>query len=203
MSRSIHERFQEIAGELSPALERAISSMAPVNLRKRRELELPVVLCRQIAGQQLSVKAARTIWTRVIHSSGHTPLIEYLAESKACELRACGMSGNKAKAMKAILAAHHSGILDVDRLDTMDHTARSAWLMQIWGVGQWTADMIGISYFADPDIWPAQDVTVSNTLQRLTSRRRKTIRTAERFAPHRTFLALYLWRIADTQSSKG
>ena len=199
MTRTVHNRFREISVEISPALHQAISTTGPIKLGLRRELALPVLLCRAIAGQQLSVKAARTIWGRVVQSANGAGLAEYIAAADTAQLRACGMSQNKSKAMKSIVAAHDSGRLDVGELETMDHEARSRRLTEIWGVGQWTADMIGISYFADPDIWPEQDVTVWKTLQRLTNRRRKTSLTAARFAPYRTYLALYMWKIADAQ----
>ncbi len=199
MTRTVHNRFREISGAISPVLHQAISTAGPVKLQQRRELELPVLLCRAIVGQQLSVKAARTIWGRVVESADQAPLVEYVAVADAAELRACGMSQNKARAMKSIVEAHEAGHLNIGELERMDHEARSRCLTEIWGVGQWTADMIGISYFADPDIWPENDVTVWKTLQRLTSRRRKTTLTAARFAPHRTYLALYMWKIADAQ----
>lgn len=199
MTRSVYNRFREISVEISPVLQQAITSTGPIKLGQRRELALPVLLCRAIAGQQLSVKAARTIWGRVVQSANGAGLAEYIAAADTAQLRACGMSQNKSKAMKSIVAAHDSGRLDVGELETMDHEARSRRLTEIWGVGQWTADMIGISYFADPDIWPEQDVTVWKTLQRLTNRRRKTSLTAARFAPYRTYLALYMWKIADAQ----
>lgn len=180
-------------------LQAAISAAGPVQLQPRRELDLPVLLCRAIAGQQLSVKAARTIWGRVIERAEQAPLVDYVASSELAALRACGMSQNKAKAMKAIVEAHASGRLSAGELESLNHQARSRRLTEIWGVGQWTADMIGISYFADPDIWPENDVTVWKTLQRLTSRRRKTTLTAARFAPYRTYLALYMWKIADAK----
>ena len=199
MTRTVYNRFREISVEISPVLHQAIASTGPIKLGQRRELSLPVLLCRAIAGQQLSVKAARTIWVRVVQSANGAGVAEYIAAADTAELRACGMSQNKSKAMKSIVAAHDSGRLDVGELETMDHEARSRRLTEIWGVGQWTADMIGISYFADPDIWPEQDVTVWKTLQRLTSRRRKTSLTAARFAPYRTYLALYMWKIADAR----
>jgi DNA-3-methyladenine glycosylase II len=74
--------------------------------------------------------------------------------------------------------------------------------MEIWGVGQWTADMLGIFYFGERDIWPDTDLAVWKTLQRLTSRRRKTTLTAAKFSPQRSLLAKYMWRIADASPNK-
>ena len=107
------------------------------------------------------------------------------------------MSAAKAKAIVAIADTHRGGGLDAEALRAMPSDERTAALTAIWGVGQWTADMMSMFYFGDEDIWPDGDVAARKTLQKLTSRRRKTTRTAERFAPHRSYLALYMWAHAD------
>jgi DNA-3-methyladenine glycosylase II len=171
-------------------------------LKPRNRTPLPEVLCRAIAGQQLSVKASRTIWGRVVESADGNPLITHIANTKPEVLRGCGLSNSKAKAMKAIVEADAAGQLDVDQLRDLDHDARSKRLTAVWGVGQWTADMMGISFFGDRNVWPESDITVWKTLERLTSRRRKSARTAAHFAPYRSYLALYMWRIADAAPSQ-
>lgn len=124
---------------------------------------------------------------------GDEDLVEYLSGRCTDSLRACGLSGAKTKAMQAIASAD----LDADELESLSHDERSKRLTAIWGVGRWTADMMGIFYFGDRDIWPDGDVTARKTLEALTSKRRKTQRTAERFAPYRSYLALHMYRHAD------
>ncbi|MFK8112193.1 MAG: DNA-3-methyladenine glycosylase [Rubripirellula sp.] len=202
MTRAIHLRFIAIAEQVSPKLADSIQTVGPVKLSRRDNQPIAELLCRVIAGQQLSVKAASTIWGRVTDGAGNSPLIDHIDVSSVEQLRGCGLSNNKAKAMKAIVEANSQGILNTDTLRSMDPEVRSKTLTGIWGVGQWTADMISISYFGDPNVWPDTDVTVWKTLEKLTSRRRKTALTAARFAPHRTYLALYMWKIADASPSE-
>lgn len=197
MSTLIYERFVEIAKDLSPVLTEAIARIGPIDLTPNRNAPFPERLCRAIAGQQLSVKAAQAIWGRVVDSAADQALIEYFAEVDLKDLRACGLSMAKAKAMGAIAIATRSGQLDADALAALNHSERTKHLTAIWGVGQWTADMMGIFYFGDADIWPEGDTTARKMLERLTSPRRKTTRTASRFAPYRSYLALYMWRQAD------
>ncbi len=203
MSVQIQARFAAIAQELSPALVAAIETIGPIDLVPRRDAPFPAVLCRAVAGQQLSVAAARTIWGRVVESAidggEQRSLIEHLAQAEPDTLRACGLSAAKAKAMGAIAIASLEGQLEAEALEQLEHSERSQRLTALWGVGQWTADMMGIFYFADPDIWPDGDVTARKTLEKLTSVRRKTTRTAARFAPYRSYLALYMWRQADAK----
>ncbi|MFW5661933.1 MAG: DNA-3-methyladenine glycosylase 2 family protein, partial [Oceanicaulis sp.] len=91
------------------------------------------------------------------------------------------------------------GRLDPDHLQSLDAEARAAELVTIWGVGRWTADMANMFWFAEPDVWPDGDVAARKTLEKLTSSRRSTVRTAARFAPHRSYLAYCMWRRADAK----
>jgi len=195
----IHTRLLATAAELSPPLAAAIAATGPLSVPRRAPgVALEDRLFRAVAGQQLSVKAAATIWARVEASAGRRRLVNHLAEVDPAALRACGLSGAKARSMRAIAEAARAGELDPDDLRSLDHTQRSLRLTAIWGVGQWTADMIGLFYFADPDIWPEGDVTARKTLRHLTSPRRKTTLSAARFAPARSYLALHMWRCADS-----
>lgn len=198
MSQTIHARFVEIARGLSEELAGAIATTPPLTLTPHQESPFCERLCRAVAGQQLSVKAAASIWARVVDSAHNEPLVDYLATASADRLRGCGLSAAKAKSMGAIALAAQSNQLNETMLEDLDHDERSRCLTEIWGVGQWTADMMGIFYFGDPDIWPDGDTTARKNLERLTSRRRKTVRTAARFAPYRSYLALYMWHQADT-----
>ena len=198
MSKAIHNRFVEIAREFSDDLADAIAHTKPLQLTPRKDSPFPERLCRAVAGQQLSVKAAASIWSRVVDSAADQPLIDYFATASPDTLRGCGLSAAKVKAMRAIALATLSNQLNEELLRELDHEERTQCLTEIWGVGQWTADMMGIFYFGDPDIWPDGDTTARKNLERLTSRRRKTVRTAARFAPYRSYLALYMWHQADT-----
>ncbi|MCE8033503.1 DNA-3-methyladenine glycosylase 2 family protein [Billgrantia tianxiuensis] len=197
MSEEIHLRFVEVARELSPSLADAFERGGPVTLQADDSQPLAERLCRSIAGQQLSVKAARSIWTRVVDAAGETPLMEFFVEPNQEVLRGCGLSGAKLRALCLIAEEARAGRLEAAELRRLDHAQRSQRLTALWGVGQWTADMISIFYFGEPDVWPEGDVAARKTLERLTSPRRKTLRTATRFAPHRSYLALYLWRHVD------
>ncbi|PIW31841.1 MAG: DNA-3-methyladenine glycosylase 2 family protein [Rhodobacterales bacterium CG15_BIG_FIL_POST_REV_8_21_14_020_59_13] len=197
--RAIHARFVDTARALSPALSDAIAALGPVELTSRADLPFADYLCRAIAGQQLSVKAAKTIWGRVEDSAGDVPLIEHLCDANTDLLRSCGLSRAKTKTVCAIAALARQGELKDDQLRAMSAAERTARITAIWGVGQWTADMMNMFWFGEPDIWPEGDVAARKTLQRLTSARRKTVRTAARFAPQRSYLALYMWRHVDAK----
>lgn len=197
MNALIHTRFLAIAEALSPELHDAMARGGPLPLRAASSTPFVPYLARAVAGQQLSVKAARSIWGRVETECADAPLIEALCEQRAEALRACGLSGAKVKTLIAIAEAARAGQLDESALRSMSAEDRVTHLTEIWGVGRWTADMANMFWFDEPDVWPDGDVAARKTLERLTSKRRKTVRTAARFAPHRSSLALYMWRHVD------
>jgi DNA-3-methyladenine glycosylase II len=192
-SNEIHLRFLEISDDLSSDLTGAIRQIGPIEFLPDDSLPLAHRLCRSVAGQQLSVTAARTIWQRVIEAANGTDLAEFFTEENREIMRSCGLSNAKVRAMCGISEEARAGNMEADDLRNLNHKERSRELTQLWGVGQWTVDMISIFYFGDEDVWPEGDLAVRNTLEHLTSPRRKTVRTAERFAPHRSRLALYMW----------
>jgi DNA-3-methyladenine glycosylase II len=105
------------------------------------------------------------------------------------------------RALQAIRQADEAGLLGSE-LALMCHAERSSILCSIRGVGQWTADMIGIFHYLDPNIWPIGDVAAVGCLRRLTGCE-DTREIAAVFAPYRSMLARYTWRIKDTLAVSG
>ena len=201
MSAPVHHHFLTIAPDLSPQLADALAALGPAELPVRDDTPFPEYLARAVAGQQLSVKAARSIWGRVETACADAPLVEAFCARRGKDLRACGLSNAKVKTLLAIGEAARAGRLEGDALRALEPHQRAAELTALWGVGQWTADMANMFWFGEEDIWPDGDVAARKTLERLTSPRRKTVRTAQRFAPYRSYLALYMWRWVDARPS--
>jgi len=193
----LHSVFLEVAETLGGGLHAALEAGGPLPERGGEKTPFMPYLARAVAGQQLSVKAARSIWQRVEAECGELSLLDALRSDRALALKACGLSGAKVKTLIAIADAAREGRLDEQALKAMTVDERVSRLTEIWGVGQWTADMANMFWFDEPDIWPDGDVAARKTLEKLTSKRRKTVRTAKRFAPYRSFLALYMWRHVD------
>ena len=203
MTPHAYRRFLATARNVSPPLHGAIVQIGPLELPDRRRRGLPWFLARAIVGQQLSTLAARSIWQRVEDAVrakvGRLPA--YFCARNARALRVCGISNAKVKALIAIREAHESGVLSVRRLSRLSHAERAEHLTQIWGIGQWTADMTSIFYFQDPDVWPEGDVGVYRGIEQVTGKRSKkaVLTLANRFVPYRSFLALYMWRVLDAR----
>lgn len=206
MTPRIHRHFISTARRVSPSLHGMIAQLGRLEMPDRRGRGFAWFLARVIVGQQLSTSAARSIWTRVetaVKSNGGS-VPEFFIEKNARLLRGCGISQNKVKALMAIREAHVAGLLSVQRLRRMTHAERSTHLTAIWGVGQWTADMASIFFFRDLDVWPEGDIGVYRGLERATGKRspRTLLKIANAFAPYRSFLALYMWRVLDQPAER-
>ena len=196
-SRTAHRILLARAASVSKPLASAIREVGPVTFRRRESKGLAHFLSRAIVGQQLSAGAARSIWNRItVTARGHGLSIPQCAEEFGGALRSCGISASKLKSLKNISRAEKEGRLSDDVLLSVGPDERLRRLMAIWGIGPWTCDMVLIFYYQLPDVWPEGDVAVQRTFSGLIGRRAPT-RTALRFSPYRSYLALTMWRIVD------
>ena len=158
-------------------------------------------LARSIVGQQISVKAAESVWQKVIAA---IPEITPHTISSAGEdlLRACGLSFRKIIYLKDLSRHFHEGVLDVAGWDAMSDEALITQLVQVKGIGRWTAEMFLIFHMLRPDVLPLDDIG----LQRAISQHyfesqpvdKKTIQQlAKTWQPWRSVATWYLWRSLD------
>lgn len=199
---AIHAHLLAAAGAY-PALRDALARTGPIRIAPAAHACVAERLFVAVVNQQLSTRAAGAIWARIeaaAVASGCDPR-GLFAAGDPDRLRACGLSGNKVRALQAIVAAEAAGLLGPE-LGGLPHPERAAILCGIRGVGPWTADMVGIFHFHDPDIWPEGDVAAAGCLRRLTGRT-DTRAVAAGFAPYRSILARALWHIKDTGQEAG
>ena len=176
-------------------------------------LELPtpplrepyVALLESIAHQQLAGAAARAIWARVsgLFANGVLCPIR-LAEMSEADLRAAGLSRSKALAMKDICLRVNSGkIPSTALIAQMSDADIYSQLMEARGVGMWTVDMLMMFTLCRPDVMPVTDYGVRKGFQVLYRKRalpspKQLLKHSEKWQPHRSVAALYLWRIAES-----
>ena len=168
-----------------------------------------VALLETIAHQQLAGAAARSIWARVIGLfEGRVPCSRRLVDIPEEHLRSAGLSRSKAMAMRDICAKVNAGeIPDAVKIKQMSDTDIYALLTDIRGVGSWTVDMLMMFTLCRPDIMPVTDYGVRKGFQVLYRKRKlptpkQLEKFSEKWRPHRSVAALYLWRIADTAKKK-
>lgn len=153
-------------------------------------------LARIIVGQQLSTHAAASIFARIEAAGG--PGAEFFAGASDEMLRACGLSGPKIRACRALGAAG----LDFDRLARLSDAAAVELLTAVTGIGRWTAEIYLLAALGRVDIWPAGDVGLQAALQRFAELpERPNVAEMERLAepwrPWRSAAARLLWHYLD------
>jgi DNA-3-methyladenine glycosylase II len=171
-------------------------------LRRRKE-ERPAdaygALLRAIVGQQLSTKAARTIYLRVLDLfGGTTPSPEQLLEASEEDLRGCGLSGRKTEYVRDL--AHHvlSGDLELDRLEELEDEQVIEEIVAVRGLGRWTAEMFLLFHLQRPDVLSGGDLGIRKAIQveyglgEMPTPTR-VIEIGEPWRPYRSLASLYLW----------
>ena len=154
-------------------------------------------LLRTIIGQQVSVAAARSMWTKLESAYGSPPDLERLLTASDDELRLAGISRQKAGYIRSLAELVTSGDLDLDALPKEDEEA-IALLTKIKGIGRWSAEIYLLFAEGRPDIWPAGDLAVQVEIGRLFGLAEKPsekhIRElAEHWRPYRGAAAILAW----------
>ena len=158
-------------------------------------------LARAIVGQQISVKAAQSVWQRLV-----AEIIEVapanLATAETARLRACGLSGQKSAYLLDLSQRFVSGALEPSGWSALDDEALIAELTQVKGIGRWTAEMFLIFHMARPDVLPVDDVGLQRAMSLHYNAGRplsklKMVRIGKTWAPWRSVATWYLWRSLD------
>ena len=167
-------------------------------------------LAQAIAHQQLNGTAANTILTRFknLFPGRKFPRAEDLASVSDEQIRAAGFSFAKVAALRDLAAKTLDGTVPASRVITkLDDAEIIARLTAVRGVGQWTVEMLLIFQLGRPDVLPADDFGVRNGFRVAYGRDempkpRELLEHGERWRPHRTVAAWYLWRAADAAKEK-
>ena len=193
------DRAKRALARRDPVMARIMRAHPKVFLARRGEPFL--TLARAIVGQQISVKAAQSVWDRFTACVGPvTPVNVLLKERPA--LRACGLSDRKTEYI-ADLAQHFTdGSIHVQRWGVMSDEDIIAELVQVRGIGRWTAEMFLIFSLLRPDVFPLDDLGLQKGIRLAYFRRRKVAlstmrKLGESWRPWRSVATWYLWRSLD------
>jgi DNA-3-methyladenine glycosylase II len=158
-------------------------------------------LARSIVGQQISVKAAQSVWERFEALAVKvTPATVVALEHDA--MRAAGLSRMKAAYLKDLAARFHAGTIRPRRWARMHDEAVIADLVQVKGIGRWSAEMMLIFYLMRPDVVPLGDLGLQRAMERLYNgggplTKDDMLEVAKPWRPWGTVATWYLWRSLD------
>ena len=192
--------------EADPVMARLVEEHGAVvrrDLKRERPGDAYGALLRSIVGQQLSTKAARTIYGRMTELfGGHAPTPKQLLAADPDDIRAAGLSRPKIAYLRDLALHVEEGTLELERLPELSDEEVTAQLTAIKGLGQWTADMFLMFHLGRPDILPVGDQGIRRAAQ-IEYRMRKLPdpkrleKLARPWRPYRTLACLYLWSSLD------
>ena len=202
----VSDEALEHLSKADDVMAKLIDEHGPLDLEARR-LGRPAdaygALLRSIVGQQLSVKAARTIYERLLDLfDGTTPTPDQLLAADPEAMRAAGLSRPKVSYIRSLASHVVEGELHLGSLDEMSDTEVIAELTAVKGLGEWTAHMFLMFHLRRPDVLPVGDQGIRRAVERLYGLEgipdAATLeRLGERWAPYRTLASLYLWHSLD------
>jgi DNA-3-methyladenine glycosylase II len=187
-------RVMEEQGPIHPEIDRRGSRPDPWE-----------ALARAIVGQQLSTHAAASIWGKLLAIfGGRMPTPEQLLRRRRATLLKAGLSNAKVEYLRDLATRVKDGRLDLGRLKDLSDEDVCAELVQVKGIGRWSAEMFLIFHLGRHDVISAGDLGIRRAIQIEYGMDdlpgpEEIDRIAEPWRPHRTLAGLYLWRsLANT-----
>ncbi len=193
------KRATRILSDTDPVLDGLITRYKGLTLASRGDAFQ--TLARSIIGQQISVKAAQSVWDRFATEVGEMRP-EHVLKLSVARLRSCGLSGQKVGYLLDLSARFAGGELDAGRWHDMDDETLIAELTRVKGIGRWTAEMFLIFYLTRPDVFPLGDLGLQRAMSlhynkgRALSERRISA-LSRLWTPWRSVATWYLWRSLD------
>ncbi|MBY4704607.1 MULTISPECIES: DNA-3-methyladenine glycosylase family protein [Ralstonia] len=200
------EYWQEACADLMKRdriLRKIIPAYGPAHLASRGDPF--VTLARSIVGQQISVKAAQSVWERVVATCPKLVPAQFLRAGQE-KLAGCGLSKRKAEYILDLAEHFRNGTLHVAKWAEMDDEDVIAELTQIRGIGRWTAEMFLMFNLMRPNVLPLDDIGLINAIsQNYFSgepvTRSEAREVAANWEPWRTVATWYMWRSLDTATT--
>jgi DNA-3-methyladenine glycosylase II len=194
-----------VLAERDPVLARLIGTYPGIHLTRRGDPF--TTLARAIVGQQISVKAAQSIWDRIVKACGHPgppPMLDpsRVMRKRITTLRACGLSERKAEYIRDLAKHFVSARLDPAAWPALDDEALIEALVDVKGIGRWTAEMFLMFHEMRADVLPVDDLGLQRAVamhyfdgERLTLAQLRAF--GEQWRPYRSVATWYLWRSLD------
>src|SRR5712671_4714659 len=201
MTPAEYEKARRLLMRRDPILAAAIKTIGACGMADRQRTDHLSALVGAIVSQQLSTKAASTIFGRFValFPDNRIPDAAAIAAQGDAALRAVGLSGQKVGYLRDLSTRIADGRLDLDALDSLPDDAVVERLTAVKGFGRWTAEMFLMFRLHRPDVLPAGDLGIVNAIQRLYRLRKRPdakriLKMGEAWKPYRSVASWYLWQ---------
>jgi DNA-3-methyladenine glycosylase II len=196
-----YEKARRVLMRRDPILAVAIKQIGPCGMADRQRKDHLSALVGAIVSQQLSTKAAATIFGRFValFPDNHIPDAAAIAAQSDASLRGVGLSGQKVGYLRDLSSRIADSRLNLDELDALPDEVVIERLTAVKGFGRWTAEMFLMFRLHRPDVLPAGDLGIVNAIQRLYRLRKRpdakrVLKIGEAWRPYRSVASWYLWQ---------
>jgi len=202
MARTLTDARAELAAA-DPVMAELIERLGERSAAQRRRGEPKPdaygALLRTVVGQQLSSKAARTIYGRILDLfAGKTPTPKQILAASESDLRGAGLSGRKVEYIRDLAAHVQSEELELDRLEQLSDEEVIEEIVAVRGLGRWSAEMFLLFHLERPDIIAGGDLGIRKAIQLSYGMDEmptpdQVEEIGERWSPNRSLASIYLW----------
>lgn len=204
----MHRKALAHLRQADPVLRKVIEQVGPCRLRPLTDGSHFEFIARSIIYQQLSTKAAATIHGRVQALCGGVLAAEPLSRLADEALRGAGLSRQKLGYLRDLAAREAAGTLDTRHFPDLPDEDITRQLVQVKGVGVWTAQMFLMFKLGRPDVLPVLDLGIRKGVQRAYRLRKlpdakRIEKIAAPWAPYRTVGSWYMWRVLELDTTKA
>ena len=200
MSEKIHQYLLDVSRKYCKPLESIIKKNGVMHIDVPKDLDIFDCLAQTVVEQQLSYKAANSIWNKIKNSAAEKNiiLIEYFRKKNTASIRNNGLSNNKLKAIMGAKQAIESGDITLQKLSIMTYPEFKKTITNLWGFGDWSAEMIAIFYLGKTNIWSQKDLILKRGIDQLCDGSNLTPnKLLQLVDPYQSYLALHIWRYKD------
>ena len=200
MNKKAHNHLLKVGNDYCPALSQIVSNNGIIEINVDKTIDVFECLAQTVVEQQVSYKAAKSIWKKVKASAASKgfDLIDYFDEKNKSSLRNDGLSQNKIKSIMGAKKAINDGLISLEKLEQLSYDDYKKLIKSLWGFGDWSAEMIAIFYLGRTNVWSDGDLMLSKGINEIClDTETSPEQLIDMVDPFQSYLALHIWRHKD------
>ncbi|MDA7596690.1 hypothetical protein N8732_01035 [Gammaproteobacteria bacterium] len=200
MNKKAHNHLLKVGNDYCPALSQIVSNNGIIEINVDKTIDVFECLAQTVIEQQVSYKAAKSIWKKVKASAASKgfDLIDYFDEKNKSSLRNDGLSQNKIKSIMGAKKAINDDLISLEKLEQLSYDDYKKLIKSLWGFGDWSAEMIAIFYLGRTNVWSDGDLMLSKGIDEIClDTETSPQQLIDMVDPFQSYLALHIWRHKD------
>ena len=200
MSKKAHNYLLKTGDKYCPLLSKIVTQNGVITIDVPKNLDVFDCFAQTVVEQQLSYKAAKSIWRKVTDSAKdmNIKLIDYFDEKNFELIKINGLSQNKIKSIMGAKEAINNGSISMNIIQELPYKEYKDLVKSLWGFGDWSAEMIAIFYLGRTNVWSDGDLMLKKGIEEICENSSITPdELVELVDPFQSYLALHIWRHKD------